>query len=147
MIDATCTKCGCTDSRACSSGCSWLYVDRDERTGLCSSCAPEITLEVVQRDEIGQWWHPALDCWPADTSFVPLLAAAGLEYVVLGREDAPEAVRDRLEEQLDGNFSFWELQPPSNDGWFLFGAYDTEDGPVQCWVRKSLKTGEGGTHG
>jgi hypothetical protein len=135
MSDATCTKCGCTDSRACAGGCSWLYVDRDERTGLCSSCAPEILAEDVHRNKLGQWWHSALNDLPGDTSYVPLLDAAGLEHVIVTRDEAPKAVQDRLETQWDGDFSFWELQPPAGDGWFLLGAYDTEDGPVQCWVR------------
>jgi hypothetical protein len=137
MKDATCTKCGCTDSRACLGGCSWLYVDRDEHAGLCSCCAPQISAETVHRDKLGQWWHSALDGWPGDVSFTPLLDAAGLECEVVSRDDAPPAIQERLEAQWDGDFSFWELQPPAGDGWFLFGAYDTEDGPVQCWARQA----------
>lgn len=136
--DATCRKCGCTDSRACAGGCSWLWVDREACTGLCSSCAPEITAEEVQRDELGQWWHSALDDLPGDTSYAPLLAAAGLEHVVVTRDEAPQSVQERLEAGWDGDFSFWDLQPPEGHGWFLIGAYDTEDGPVQCWARPTL---------
>lgn len=37
---ATCTGCGCTDRRACPGGCWWVQLDREKRTGLCSSCDP-----------------------------------------------------------------------------------------------------------
>lgn len=37
---ATCTSCGCTDARACRGGCWWIQLDRENRTGLCSSCDP-----------------------------------------------------------------------------------------------------------
>lgn len=36
--EARCTKCGCTDSQACEGGCSWVTVDREAGTGVCSSC-------------------------------------------------------------------------------------------------------------
>lgn len=36
--DATCVNCGCTDSRACPGGCSWISVCRMQGTGLCSAC-------------------------------------------------------------------------------------------------------------
>lgn len=36
--EATCTKCGCTDSLACPNGCWWLTVDRKAGTGVCSNC-------------------------------------------------------------------------------------------------------------
>lgn len=38
--EATCVKCGCTDSRACAGGCSWVRVDRAKGEGLCSECVP-----------------------------------------------------------------------------------------------------------
>jgi ParB family chromosome partitioning protein len=37
--EAECVQCGCMDSMACEGGCSWLVVNRDERIGVCSSCA------------------------------------------------------------------------------------------------------------
>ncbi len=36
--EATCTKCGCTDSKACAGGCWWETVDREAGTGVCSNC-------------------------------------------------------------------------------------------------------------
>jgi len=38
--ELTCTKCGCTEGRACDDGCSWLKLDKKSNAGLCSSCAP-----------------------------------------------------------------------------------------------------------
>jgi predicted Fe-S protein YdhL (DUF1289 family) len=35
---ATCVGCGCTDHEACSDGCTWLDVDYDEQSGVCSNC-------------------------------------------------------------------------------------------------------------
>lgn len=35
---ATCTACGCTDIKACPAGCTWIKLDREKGTGLCSSC-------------------------------------------------------------------------------------------------------------
>jgi len=35
---SSCVGCGCTDLRACSGGCSWLAVNHDDGTGVCSSC-------------------------------------------------------------------------------------------------------------
>lgn len=37
----TCDACGCTDMRACVTDgvpCSWVQVDYDEGTGICSAC-------------------------------------------------------------------------------------------------------------
>lgn len=46
--NARCVICGCTDSRACAGGCSWLAVDRDERVGVCSSCSPTRSTAAVE---------------------------------------------------------------------------------------------------
>lgn len=35
---AKCVGCGCTDREGCMEGCTWLAVDRRDRTGVCSSC-------------------------------------------------------------------------------------------------------------
>lgn len=39
---ATCVQCGCTDTKACLVGCSWLAVNRGDGTGVCSSCGPAL---------------------------------------------------------------------------------------------------------
>jgi hypothetical protein len=36
--DRTCVHCGCTDSRACPGGCSWVVKHKLTNTGVCSSC-------------------------------------------------------------------------------------------------------------
>lgn len=40
---AVCACCGCTDLRACQGGCSWLAVNRDDGTGVCSNCPKALT--------------------------------------------------------------------------------------------------------
>lgn len=40
--DRTCRGCGCTESRACVPACSWVLVDLDEATGVCSVCADHV---------------------------------------------------------------------------------------------------------
>lgn len=40
--EATCIGCGCTDSRACAGGCSWLRLDRHKRVGVCSQCEDDL---------------------------------------------------------------------------------------------------------
>jgi hypothetical protein len=37
-----CIGCGCTDERACASGCSWVRVDPEARIGVCSSCIRDV---------------------------------------------------------------------------------------------------------
>jgi len=37
-----CRGCGCTDLRACSGGCSWVLLDIDAATGICSECAEAV---------------------------------------------------------------------------------------------------------
>ncbi len=34
----TCVYCGCTDSRACAGGCSWIETHEHTPTGVCSNC-------------------------------------------------------------------------------------------------------------
>ena len=38
IAEASCVYCGCSDSRACASGCGWLAVDRLARVGVCTNC-------------------------------------------------------------------------------------------------------------
>ena len=39
---ATCAGCGCTDREGCFEGCTWLAVNRRNRTGVCSSCPDQL---------------------------------------------------------------------------------------------------------
>lgn len=34
-----CRGCGCTDSHACPDGCSWVLLDIETPSGICSPCA------------------------------------------------------------------------------------------------------------
>lgn len=36
--EATCERCGCTDSNPCPGGCTWVWVDYKTGQGVCSSC-------------------------------------------------------------------------------------------------------------
>lgn len=36
--ERTCIHCGCSDSRACKGGCSWIIKHKFTPTGVCSSC-------------------------------------------------------------------------------------------------------------
>jgi len=38
--EATCIRCGCTDSQPCPGGCAWIYVDPCTGKGVCTSCSP-----------------------------------------------------------------------------------------------------------
>jgi len=38
----TCRGCGCDDTHACIEGCSWVLLDIDTPTGVCSVCAEAV---------------------------------------------------------------------------------------------------------
>lgn len=40
--EIVCRGCGCSDSHACIGGCSWVLLDIDTPTGVCSACAIEV---------------------------------------------------------------------------------------------------------
>lgn len=42
-LEAVCVGCGCSDLHACSGGCSWLAVNREDGTGVCSNCGKRLT--------------------------------------------------------------------------------------------------------
>lgn len=43
-----CVQCGCTDSKACPGGCSWVEEHPATPTGVCSTCAG-VALEQLLR--------------------------------------------------------------------------------------------------
>jgi DNA-binding PadR family transcriptional regulator len=49
---ATCIHCGCTDARACPGGCSWLFVNRDLRLGICTNCTDQVLAKPRPDDEL-----------------------------------------------------------------------------------------------
>lgn len=53
---ATCIACKCTDTRACLGGCSWLGVNRDDGTGVCSNCPKSLAA----------WRHQQVEAWNSE---------------------------------------------------------------------------------
>lgn len=48
-----CRGCGCTDSHACPGGCSWVLLDIDTPSGICSSCAIAVEWDPIELAYIG----------------------------------------------------------------------------------------------
>jgi len=40
--EATCVYCGCTDSKACPGGCTWVELHQHTPTGVCSGCTEHV---------------------------------------------------------------------------------------------------------
>jgi len=38
IFERTCVHCGCTDSKGCRGGCSWMIRHKKTPTGVCSQC-------------------------------------------------------------------------------------------------------------
>lgn len=63
-MSSTCTNCGCTDLRACPGGCSWLGVNHQDGTGVCSNCPKHLTAWRAQQVEAEV--EAAYDALPPD---------------------------------------------------------------------------------
>jgi hypothetical protein len=48
MKERTCVYCGCTDSQACSGGCSWVQKHRHTPTGVCSGCMSHLIPPLIR---------------------------------------------------------------------------------------------------
>ncbi|TAN12926.1 MAG: hypothetical protein EPN34_03115 [Burkholderiaceae bacterium] len=79
--EATCVGCGCTDRRACLGGCSWLAVNRDDGTGVCSNC----------RGALAAWREQQAAALSRD-DFAWLVVKAACETEPAD-EDDPECIR------------------------------------------------------
>lgn len=44
--ERACCYCGCTDSKACKGGCSWIIKHKFTPTGICSACLGSMMKEV-----------------------------------------------------------------------------------------------------
>ncbi|MDH0749479.1 hypothetical protein N5D61_24450 [Pseudomonas sp. GD03842] len=91
----------------------------------------------VERDEYGQWTHPA---WPDDgeESQLPYswFAEHGLEFWIVEMEnDGPEELVAAWFGTGETDCTPWEPTKPAGEGWFIFSIHDTEDGPICVWVR------------
>ncbi|MCU0770858.1 MAG: hypothetical protein MUE94_03680 [Verrucomicrobia bacterium] len=42
-----CVYCGCTDSKACVGGCSWVQIHEHTHTGVCSQCIPRLVTTLM----------------------------------------------------------------------------------------------------
>lgn len=68
--EQTCRICGCTDSKACEGGCSWVL------PGLCSKCITEAVPECIEilidtillthQDDINHEHHGVVNCATCD---------------------------------------------------------------------------------
>lgn len=54
----TCRGCGCTDTRACIGGCSWVLIDVRFPTGICSACAQVLEWDPQALAEVGLGEEP-----------------------------------------------------------------------------------------
>lgn len=107
-----------------------------------------IQVAPVERDEGGNWWHPGMpefdegqvDGWKA------WITAQGLEIQRGMLEDCPDDHPVYVEYFENGASSFldWVDEPPSGEGWFTLAIFDTEDGPVWCWARRTAPANKQG---
>ena len=92
----------------------------------------------VERDENGFWMHPDIpwDDVPEDESVFPFLEKWGFKgcFATL-EDDAPQEMADRYFDSGDADCSYWNPTPPEDEGWFLAGIYDTEDGPCAMFLK------------
>lgn len=51
--ERTCRGCGCTDRHACPGGCSWVLLDIDGPSGICSQCADYFEWQPVILHNVG----------------------------------------------------------------------------------------------
>jgi hypothetical protein len=56
----TCRACGCDDEEACEGGCSWLLLDLDTPSGICSRCAELVGYNVRALIALGTPGGPTL---------------------------------------------------------------------------------------
>lgn len=51
--ERTCRGCGCTDRHACPGGCSWVLLDVDQASGICSQCAESFNWSPIEMATAG----------------------------------------------------------------------------------------------
>lgn len=57
LEDCVCVGCGCTDSKACPNGCSWIVQSLALHIGVCSSCDKPIVMKKYVR-EVDKYLSP-----------------------------------------------------------------------------------------
>ncbi len=92
--ETRCRVCGCTDSRACPDGCTWIEVDRKAGTGLCSNpaCRPA-TAEPVTAGELVHALHAPGENPAADAAVQAHVEAARRATASPGATTAAESPR------------------------------------------------------
>lgn len=96
----------------------------------------------VQRDEVGQWTHPAIPLFDEgqEAEYRAWLADNGLEITYKMLEWEPEhPLYDAWFEEGENNMSSWTPEQPTGEGWFTLSIHDTEDGPVWVWARPTTE--------
>lgn len=92
----------------------------------------------VERDEVGQWTHPAVPLFDEgqEGEYRAWLEANGLEIDYKMLESEPEhPLYDAWFENSEHNMSTWTPTQPDGAGWFTLSIHDTEDGPIWVWAR------------
>ena len=92
----------------------------------------------VQRDDVGQWTHPAVPLFDEgqEDEYRAWLAAHGLEITYKMLQDEPEhPLYDAWFEDGEHDLSSWTPAPPAGEDWFTLSIHDTEDGPIWVWAR------------
>lgn len=99
----------------------------------------------VTRDEDGYWLHPDFPHFEEEittSEWQNYLDQNKLQSKFVDMEgDAPDEVADGYFETGNPDCSAWAPTMPDGDDWFLFGIWDTEDGPTSCWVRHNEEAG------
>lgn len=97
----------------------------------------------VKRDNEGMWMHPAFpwDSVAEDSDLRPYIKEWGYECRFNSLDsDAPDEIIERYADSNEPDCSYWTPNTPDGDGWFLGAIYDTEEGPVACWMRPLPQT-------
>lgn len=100
----------------------------------------------VTRDEYGYWLHPDFPHFEEviiTSEWQDYLDQNKLQSKFVDMDgDAPEYVTDGYFATGNPEYcSAWEPTPPDGEGYFLFGIWDTDDGPTSCWVRHNEDAG------
>lgn len=96
----------------------------------------------VERDALGYWWHPAVD-WdsiPDEVGSTPYLNSMGFDAAFVTMEtEAPDLADAYFESSLPA-FLAWTPRHPGGNDWFLGAIYDSDSGPVACWLRSNANS-------
>ena len=97
----------------------------------------------VERDTDGWWSHPdylsEFDDEITDAQFQEWCLRHQVETKITYMEsDVPVEVFDTYMDDGQCDSSAWEIQAPSEPGWFILSIHDAEDGPVCVWGRRAV---------